>query len=162
MAGRWPYSLWMGVGREKEENFGPEDAGDGEGVRRGLEGRRKPFHLTSHAFSTPWAIPKEEGRGLFSPRSSSPPGSLSGFPFSSSFPPVGSQDHRQMLYSFITWTSSKKIPPNPKAWTTKASVGVYYKDKGGFLLMPPVPHFPSCASFLEDPEASSWGYFNYL
>lgn len=121
--GHQSYCLWMEEGRGKEDNFGPEDAGDGEGVRKGLEGRRKPFHLTSQVFSTPWAIPKEEGRVSFLWRFSSPPVS-SGFPFSSSFPPIGSQSHRQMLYSFITWTSSKKKkPPKPNGLGDQSLLG---------------------------------------
>ena len=121
--GHQSYCLWMEEARGKEDNFGPEDAGNGEGVRKGLEGRRKPFHLTSQVLSTPWAIPKEEGRVSFLRRFSNPPVS-SVFPFSSSFPPIGSQSHRQMLYSFITWTSSKKKkPPKPNSLGDQSLLG---------------------------------------
>ena len=151
-------------GEERKTTLGLRVQGMRGGVGRGLEGRT-PFHLTSQAFSTPWAIPKEEGGVSFLWRSSSPPVS-SGFPFSSSFPPIGGQGHRQMLYPFITWTSSKKNTQTQRPGWPKPRVG----GGGGRLIIgtrvefcsSPPPHFPSCASSLEDPGGSSWGYFNYL
>ena len=164
IGGRWPYYVRMEEGRGKKDNFGPEGAGD-EG--RGGKGTRREntFSLDLTSFLYTLGYPEGGGGSLFSLEVLQPPSVLRIsilLQLSSNRRPGPQTDALSLHYM----DKQQKKHPNPKAWMAKASGG----GGGGRLIIgtrvefcsSPPPHFPSCASSLEDPGGSSWGYFNYL